>query len=162
LSLLPRGGRYPLFPGGCRFNYREEHLKLSKPFELPDRVAIFVAAACGLHCVCFPLFLAIATTSSFIHRFSEPVEKGFLLSAVVLGAVNLSSSWWRKHHRPECLILFSIGILLLLLHDRIEGVIVSAAVSVIGGIFVGSAHFHNLRLVQKCSCCTGESLCGPE
>jgi hypothetical protein len=139
-------------------------LKLFRRSELVDRVAIFVAAACGLHCICFPLLLAIATTSSFIHAVSEPVEKGFLLSALVLGAANLSGSWWRKHHRPECLILFSIGMLLLIIHDRVGGPLLSAAISVTGGILVGTAHFHNLRLIRKCSSCGPESIdcdCGP-
>jgi hypothetical protein len=117
---------------------------------------MFVAAACGLHCICFPLLLAIATTSSFIHAVSEPVEKGFLLSALVLGAANLSGSWWKKHHRPECLILFAIGMMLLIFHDRVEETALSAAVSVMGGILVGAAHFHNLRLIRKCTSCTAE------
>lgn len=132
--------------------------KLSRRPELVDRVAMFVAAACGVHCICFPLLLAIATTSSFVHAVSEPVEKGFLLSALVLGAANLSVSWWRRHHRPQCLLLFSIGMILLIVHDSIEGTILSAGVSVTGGILVGAAHFHNLRLVRECGSCGPESV----
>lgn len=118
-----------------------------------DRIAMFIAAACGLHCICFPLLLAIATTSSFIHAMSEPVERGFIASAFVLGTVNLSGSWWRKHHRPECLLLFATGMTLIFLHDHIPGAVVSAAVSVAGGSLVGTAHFHNMRLLKKCDCC---------
>jgi hypothetical protein len=137
---------------------RNSLLKFSRRPEFVDRVAMFVAAACGLHCICFPLLLAIAATSSFVHAVSEPVEKGFLLSALVLGAANLSLSWWRQHHRPECLVLFSIGMMLLIFHDRIEGPVLSAGVSMAGGILVGAAHFHNLRLLRKCSSCGPESV----
>ena len=81
--------------------------KLNSP--LIDRIAMFVAAACGLHCVCFPILLAITTASTFVRLLSEPVEKGFLVSAFVLETANLSGSWWRRHHRPECLVLSRSG-----------------------------------------------------
>lgn len=119
---------------------------------------MFVAAACGLHCVCFPVLLKIATTSNFIHTVSEPVEKAFVLSALLLGAVNLSGSWWRKHHRPECLVLFAMGMTLIILHDRISGAFVSAGVSIAGGALVGTAHFRNMRLLRRCGCCGTASI----
>jgi hypothetical protein len=120
---------------------------------LIDRIAMFVAAACGLHCVCFPILLAITTASSFVHLLSEPVEKGFIVSALVLGTANLSGSWWRSHHRPECLVLFVIGMALVLLHDHIPGVLISAGMSVAGGLLIGAAHYRNIQLLRKCGCC---------
>ncbi|HEY3827168.1 MAG TPA: MerC domain-containing protein [Bryobacteraceae bacterium] len=125
--------------------------KLDSP--LIDRIAMFVAAACGLHCICFPILLAITTASSFVHLLSEPVEKGFLASAFVLGIANLSGSWWRSHHRPECLVLFAVGMALIVLHEYIPGAIISASVSVAGGALIGAAHFRNLQLLRKCGCC---------
>jgi hypothetical protein len=125
--------------------------KLNSP--LIDRIAMFVAAACGLHCICFPILLAITTASSFVHLLSEQVETGFLISAFVLGIANLSGSWWRSHHRPECLVLFGIGMTLIILHEHIPGTIVSASVSVAGGLLIGAAHFRNMQLLRKCACC---------
>jgi hypothetical protein len=124
--------------------------KLNSP--LIDRVAMFVAAACGLHCICFPILLAITTASRFVHLISEPVETGFLVSAFVLGTANLSGSWWRSHHRPECLVLFAIGMTLIILHDHIPSTLISASVSVTGGALIGAAHFRNMQLVRKCGC----------
>ena len=125
--------------------------KINSP--LIDRIAMFVAAACGLHCICFPILLAITAASIFVHVLSEPVETGFLVSAFVLGVANLSGSWWRSHHRPECLVLFAIGMTLIVLHERIPGAFVSAGVSVAGGLFIGAAHLRNMQLVKKCGCC---------
>ncbi len=124
-----------------------------------DRIAMFLAAACGLHCICFPVLLAITTASSFMHAVSEPVEYGFIASAFVLGTANLSRSWWKGHHRPECLGLFAIGMTLIVLHDHISGVAVSACVSVTGGAFVGAAHFRNMHLMRKCGCCGSAASC---
>jgi hypothetical protein len=122
---------------------------------------MFVAAACGLHCICFPILLAITTASGFIHVLSEPVEKGFILSAFVLGIANLSGSWWRSHHRPECLVLFAIGMTLILMHEHIESAVTSASISVAGGILIGAAHFRNMQLLRKCGCCeAASSSCG--
>jgi hypothetical protein len=118
---------------------------------------MFVAAACGLHCICFPILLAITTASSFMHAVSEPVETGFIASAFVLGTANLSRSWWKSHHRPECLVLFAVGMTLIILHDHIPGVVFSACVSVAGGGFVGAAHFRNLQLLRRCGCCGSPS-----
>lgn len=121
---------------------------------------MFVAAACGLHCVCFPILLAVVSASSFVHLLSEPVEKGFLVSAFVLGIANLSGSWWRSHHRPECLVLFAIGMTFIILHDHIAGTVISASVSVAGGLLIGTAHFRNMQLLRKCGCCEpGSSSC---
>jgi hypothetical protein len=120
---------------------------------------MFVAAACGLHCICFPILLAITTASGLVHLPSEPVERGFLASAFVLGIANLSGSWWRSHHRPECLILFAIGMTLIILHDHIPGTVISASVSVAGCALIGAAHFRNMQLVRKCGCCEPASEC---
>jgi hypothetical protein len=125
--------------------------KINSP--LIDRIAMFAAAACGLHCVCFPILVAITTASSFVHLLSEPVERGFLVSAFVLGIANLSSSWWRSHHRPECLILFAVGMTLIILHDHIPGTLIPASISVAGGVLIGAAHFRNTQLLVRCGCC---------
>jgi hypothetical protein len=125
--------------------------KLNSP--LIDRIAMFVAAACGLHCICVPLLLAITTASGVVHLLSEPVEQGFLVSAFVLGIANLLGSWWRSHHRPECLVLFAIGMTLIILHENIGGAFISASVSVAGGVLIGAAHFRNMQLLRRCGCC---------
>jgi hypothetical protein len=118
-----------------------------------DRIAMSVAAACGLHCVCFPILLAISTASSFVHLLSRPAEVGFIVTSFILGVANLSFSWRKRHHRPECLVLFAIGMAFILAHDSFPGVVVSATVSVLGGTLIGAAHLHNLRLVRRCDCC---------
>lgn len=128
---------------------------------------MFVAAACGLRCICFPILLAITAASNFVHLLFGPVETGFLVSAFVLGIANLSGSWWRSHHRPECLVLFGIGMTLLVLHDHIPGTLISASVSVAGGALIGAAHFRNMHLLRKCNCREPASRCcerdtGPE
>jgi hypothetical protein len=117
-----------------------------------DRIAMCVATACGLHCICFPVLLAISTASSFVHMLSEPMEVGFILLAFVLGLTNLSFSWWRSHHRPECLLLFAMGMMLMLVRDHIAGTAMSTTASVCGGVLVGAAHLRNIRLVRKCGC----------
>jgi hypothetical protein len=124
-----------------------------------DRAAMLVAAACGLHCICFPLLLAITTASGILNRASRPLEIGFIACAFVLGAANLSFSWWRSHHRPECLLLFAAGMGMILIHDHFSGVFVSTAVSVSGGAIVAAAHYRNLKLVKSCRCCDSGSQC---
>lgn len=124
---------------------------------LIDRIAMCIAAACGLHCICFPVLLAITTASSFIHSLSEPLETTFVAFAFLLGLTNLSFSCWRNHHRPECLVLFAIGMTMILAHDRLSGTLIPAILSVSGGVLVGAAHFRNIQLLRKCGCCEPSS-----
>ena len=112
-----------------------------------------VAAACGLRCICFPVLNAISTASSFVRLFSRPVEIAFIASAMILGLANLSLSWWKNHHRPECLAIFAIGMTMILAHDNLSDVVLSSWVSVLGGAFVGGAHLRNIQLSRKCACC---------
>lgn len=126
---------------------------------LIDRIAMFVAAACGLHCICFPVLLGITDASSFIQGVSGPLETVFIVSAFILGLTNLSFSWWRSHHRPECLVLFAVGMAMILIYDRLSGVVMSASVSVSGGALMGAAHFRNIQLLRTCGCCDSTSQC---
>ncbi len=123
-----------------------------------DRIAMFVAAACGLHCICFPVLLALTTASSLVHIISRPLEIAFVASAFVLGIANLTCSWWKDHHRPECLILFLWGMTLIAFRELIPGLLMPVLLSVAGGILVGGAHFRNIQLVRRCGCEPG-SLC---
>jgi hypothetical protein len=122
------------------------------PPHLVDRIAMFIAAACGLHCVCFPFLLAITAASSMVHFISRPLEIGFVASAFVLGMANLTYSWRRRHHRPECLVLFLAGMALIAIHEFLPEAAVSAGVSVSGGVLIGSAHFCNIQLLRRCGC----------
>jgi hypothetical protein len=125
------------------------------PSHLVDRIAMFIAAACGLHCICFPFLLAMTAVSGMVHFVSRPLEIGFIASAFVLGVANLTSSCWRRHHRPECLFLFLAGMTLIAIHEFLPETAASASVSVAGGVLIGSAHFRNIQLLRKCGCAAG-------
>ncbi|HTA45443.1 MAG TPA: MerC domain-containing protein [Bryobacteraceae bacterium] len=127
-----------------------------------DRIAVAVAAACGLHCICFPILVAITTASNFIRLLSRPVEIAFIASAMILGLANLSLSWWKSHHRPECLAMFAIGMTMILTHDNLSGIVLSSCVSVVGGALVGAAHFRNIQLMRKCACCEPDAGAAPQ
>ena len=115
-----------------------------------DHLAMGVAVACGIHCFCLPILLGISAIAGVIGRVSEPVEYLFLGSSFLLGISSLLFSWRKHHHRPECLALFVAGIALVALRHRISS---NGMAGVAGGILVGTAHWRNLRLCRKASCC---------
>jgi hypothetical protein len=127
----------------------------TKPSHLLDRIAMIIAAGCGLHCICFPFLFAITAVSGIVHFISRPLEIGFVASAFVLGVANLTTSFCRRHHRPECLVLFLAGMTLVVVHEFMPEAAVSAGVSVAGGVLIGSAHFRNIQLLRKCGCEAG-------
>jgi hypothetical protein len=124
------------------------------PDHVPDRIAMLLAATCGVHCICFPILLTLTAASGLVKVLSTPVEMTLLVSAMVLGVANLSISWWRTHHRPDCLMMFAAGISIMAFHDHIPGLAISGIVSICGGALVGAAHYRNLQLVRKCRCCS--------
>jgi hypothetical protein len=115
-----------------------------------DHLAMGVAVACGIHCFCIPILLGISAIAGVIGRVSEPVEYLFLITSFLLGVSSLLFSWRKHHHRPECLALFVAGIALVALRHNISS---NGVAGVAGGILVGTAHFRNLQLCRRSTCC---------
>lgn len=122
---------------------------------LIDRVGIFAASLCGLHCICLPVLLSLTAASGFAHVISEPMEIILIAVSVILGVANLTCSWWKDHHKPECLILFAAGMGFIVLREWASGPVVSIAASVAGAVFITGAHLRNMQLVRRCGCRAG-------
>jgi hypothetical protein len=116
-----------------------------------DHVAIGVAVACGIHCFCIPILLGISAVAGVISGVSEPLEHLFLGSSFLLGISSLLFSWRKHHHRPECLALFVAGIAMVALRHNISS---NGIAGVAGGILVGTAHWRNLQLCRRSTCCS--------
>ncbi len=132
------------------------------PTRFADRIAIGVAVACGVHCLCIPILLGISALAGLVGRISEPLEYGFLGCSFLLGTGNLLYSYRNKHHRPECLLLFGAGFFMVAVRDHVLIDRVAVAVGIGGGLFIVMAHFHNLQLCRKATCCCGNRGCNPQ
>lgn len=80
-----------------------------------DAVGISASLACAIHCALLPLFLTSLPLFgiNIIHNLF--FEAGMVLLAFCIGLYSLSHGYRKHHHKRIPLILFSSGIVLLVL-----------------------------------------------
>ena len=123
-----------------------------------DQRGIAIATLCFVHCVAGPLLLSFAGLSSLLNA-SEKFEPLLLCGSAVLGVVALVPAYRTKHRRASCLMLFSAGLLCLLLRRHIDwrAIPIEPIVAAMGACLIIGAHVLNLRFSKHCGCCHSES-----
>jgi hypothetical protein len=88
---------------------------IGKPKINWDTIGISASLACAIHCALLPLFMTSLPLFgiNIIHNIF--FEAGMVLLAFCIGAYSLYHGYRKHHHNTAPLILFSIGILLLIL-----------------------------------------------
>ncbi|HLG41129.1 MAG TPA: MerC domain-containing protein [Chitinophagaceae bacterium] len=80
-----------------------------------DAIGVSASLACAIHCALLPLFLTSLPLFgiNIIHNLF--FEAGMVLLAFCIGLYSLSHGYRKHHHRWTPLVLFSSGIVLLVL-----------------------------------------------
>lgn len=124
-----------------------------------DRAGMALSLCCGLHCVLTPLVIGTAAAMPFGWLFDESTEALLMVVAALTGVVSLGPSYWRRHRRKRCLVLFAAGAGFLVLAklgpvgERLEPWSVAA-----GATLLGTAHVVNLHLCRRCEQCENGSI----
>ena len=111
-----------------------------------DVLGVTVSIACAIHCAILPL--ALSSLPLFGINIIENIyfEFGMIALAFVVGAYSLYHGFKKHHHRWLPFILFSIGILFLVLkqvfHDWHLWLLMPAV------FFIISGHFLNFRFCR--------------
>lgn len=115
-----------------------------------DRAAMAGSAACMVHCLALPIFLAAVPAVSAFIVIPESFHRWVLLFAAPIAAIALvggharhAASW------PLCLGAAGLGLMTIGAFALPEGG-AEIAVTVTGGILVAIAHIGNLRLRHSC------------
>lgn len=119
--------------------------------ETGDRVGMFAASLCAVHCALLPFLAAVLPAIGVSVGGYGDLDQAFVLFASVLG-ISTVTLGYRRHRVLKAAWLLGAGLLLLWtgsftsLHNHSWG---HAAVMTVGGGLLAAAHFYNLRLGHR-------------
>ena len=117
-----------------------------------DKIAISLSALCAVHCIAGPILLSLGPVYSGLSLMDESFHLWLLVAVIPCSFLSL---WLgcRYHQKFSIVAIALFGILLLLTpvilgHEQLNG-LQEKTLSVIGSLFIVSAHWRNYRL---CHC----------
>lgn len=119
---------------------KEEKLKLIQ----------FTSFACVIHCVITPILILVAPFLG--HLFENIiVEFGLLILSIICG-IFIVYNGYGMHRKKYCIILFSFGALLWILHSlfEIKDIFDAKIYFTIGTFIVLISYYFNHRLIKSC------------
>lgn len=111
-----------------------------------DALGIATSIACAIHCAVLPLLLSSLPLFGINIINNSVFEVGMIILAFLIGVFSLRSGF-RHHHRLIPIIMFSVGILLLLLKQYYHAYLLSFLIPAV--ILIVGAHWMNYRATQK-------------
>lgn len=118
----------------------------SGPGHRLDRLAIWLSGLCLVHCLLFPVFIAVMPALAAVLPQQWWVHPAILAVALPLAATALVGGW-RRYHRARPLILGAVGLAGLVAGVFVrEGSTAETLLTVAGGLTLASAHVLNWQL----------------
>ena len=117
-----------------------------------DALGITTSVACAIHCAVLPLMLTSLPLFGVNIIHNHTFEYIMIALAFVIGVRALSHGYKNHHNTKTPILLFSAGILLLVLkevwHDYATYFLIPAVALIV------YAHYLNFRLCKKAGTCT--------
>ena len=123
----------------------------AEALEIGDRVGLFSAGLCALHCALLPVLAAVLPALGMSVGGFGDLDQAFVLFASVLGTTTVVVGY-RRHRilKAAGFLLPGLGLLWLgsftALHDH---GLWHALVMTCGGLLLALAHVYNLRLTHR-------------
>lgn len=111
-----------------------------------DALGIATSIACAIHCAVLPLILSSLPLFGINIINNNGFEIGMVMLAFIIGVLSLRSGF-KHHHRWIPILLFSVGILLLLLKQFFHAYLLSFLIPAV--LLIVGAHWMNFRATQK-------------
>jgi hypothetical protein len=116
-----------------------------------DALGIAASVACAIHCAVLPLLMSSLPILGINIINNLFFEYGMILLAAAIGIYSLMHGFKKHHHQYTPIIVFSVGMVLLLLKQAIDSYRVLFLIPAI--IFIVSAHVINYRYCRKANHC---------
>ena len=116
-----------------------------------DALGIAASVACAIHCAVLPLLMSSLPILGINIINNVFFEYGMILLAAAIGIYSLMHGFKKHHHQYTPMIIFSIGIVLLLLKQAIDSyrlVLLIPAVMLI--ICAHVINYFNCRKANHC------------
>lgn len=109
------------------------------------------ALICAIHCALFPLLISSLPLLGISFSHNIFFEVGMILAAFVIGSISLWHGYRRHHHRPIPFLLFSAGMILLVInqfnHEAGLWVIIPASILIIIAYYL---NWRYCRIAKHC------------
>jgi hypothetical protein len=128
-----------------------ERANKNRWWSMADRVGATASFLCAIHCAALPFVLALLPFLGLEFLADPRFERGFVMFACALALVALYNGY-RRHHRPQSLMLALPGLALLLLGVTVaesQSIVLHSVLVTCGGLLVAAAHFLNLRMDRQ-------------
>lgn len=123
-----------------------------------DRVGATASLLCAVHCALLPFVLALLPLIGLGFLAGHTFERIFVACAAALASASIVAAY-RRHRRPQALLLMVPGIVLLLCGVAVDidaHLLLHTTAVVCGGVLVAGAHVTNLVLAHR-HCATSQA-----
>lgn len=129
-------------------DFHSRHLRL-------DTIGAMASLLCAVHCALMPLIVSFLPLIGLGFLSDSRIEWLLLLAALALGLKSLWPTYRYWHYKPQPLWLLACGAIVLF-STRLflpHGSPREAPLTVIGALFLVSAHLYNRSLYRQCLDC---------
>lgn len=116
-----------------------------------DALGIVASVACAIHCAVLPLLMSSLPILGINIINNVFFEYGMILLAAAIGIYSLMHGFKKHHHQYTPIIIFSIGIVLLLLKQAIDSYRIVLLIPAV--MLITCAHVINYLNCRKANHC---------
>ena len=116
-----------------------------------DALGIAASVACAIHCAVLPLLMSSLPILGINIINNVFFEYGMILLAAAIGIYSLMHGFKKHHHQYTPIIIFSIGIVLLLLKQAIDSYRIVLLIPAV--MLITCAHVINYLNCRKANHC---------
>lgn len=116
------------------------------------KYSYWLSIICLIHCIAFPLFIAVLPFLNMAIKINHVVELIILGSVFVFGTYALVHAYITHHKNPLPLIIFALGFsisfythVLAHNHEPNSGFILE----IISGVLIAASQFYNIKITPK-------------
>jgi len=123
--------------------------------EIFDKLGITASLMCAVHCAAMPVLIVILPYIGLSLFLDSKFELFILLLSSLLATLSICFGF-KKHNNKKLALMFSVGLLILLLghfcHEN-NWTSNSYLISIIGGLIITMSHYFNSKLCSMCERC---------
>jgi hypothetical protein len=119
-----------------------------------DALGMSASLICAIHCAVLPVFLTSLPIFGVELIHNEIFENFMIVLAGMIGFYSLVHGWKKHHHSKAPLLIFTVGLVLLLLKEQAQDQFLLYLIPAVALIL--TAHFLNYRMCRKANHCHTE------
>ncbi|MFT4646014.1 MAG: hypothetical protein ACI8ZX_002438 [Planctomycetota bacterium] len=111
----------------------------------------WLSVICLIHCISFPIIIAILPVIGIVFEINEWIEIGIILSVLIFGSYSLIHAYITHHKNIKPLVIFYFGMSIsfyihFIAHDHSSNALI---LEIISGAIIAGAQFYNLKITPK-------------